>query len=121
MNEGTKKECVRALCEYERKKVLLENLSDTLSTYEAIGHCDTDKIRCQVMMLSCEIRRVERALDALGKSERLALEHFYIRRSDGAAEAVCEELSVERSQAYRYRSSGLEGFALAFCKGEDGR
>ena len=119
MDEVTKKECVRALCEYERKKVLLENLSDTLCTYEALGHCEVKKLRCQVMMLSCEIRRVERALDALGKSERLALEHFYIRRSEGAAEDVCEELSVERSQAYRYRSSGLEGFALAFYREEE--
>ncbi len=116
MDERIKKECEDALVDLEKNKILLENLSDRLSTLEALGHDDAEGVRTQVMMLSCELRRVERALDALSKSERIALQHFYIRRSDGAAEVVCEELSVERSQAYRYRKSGLESFAAAFCK-----
>ncbi len=119
MDEKIKKECEAALTEYEKNKVLLENLQDRLSTLEALGHGETEVVRSQVMMLSCEIRRVERALDALSKSERLALQHFYIKRTDGASEVVCEELSVERSQAYRYRKSGLESFAAAFCKEVD--
>lgn len=116
MDERIKKECEDALTNFEKNKVLLENLSDRLCTLEALGHDEAEGVRGQVMMLSCQLRQIERALDSLGKSERLALEHFYIRRTEGASEVVCEELSVERSQAYRYRKSGLESFAAAFCK-----
>lgn len=55
---------------------------------------------------------VERALNQLTPEERKILDRFYIHRSKGNPERLCEELHLERSQVYGRKNSALRHFTL---------
>ena len=59
----------------------------------------------------------ESGLEALPEEDRLILDRFFVHRSKGAAERLCEELDREKAQVYRRRDRALKRFTLALYGG----
>ena len=62
---------------------------------------------------------IERGLRALDPDERCALEKFYIKRTPGAAQALCEVFIVEQAQVYRIKDRALKKFTRGMFGWED--
>lgn len=58
------------------------------------------------------IRLMDSALSELTEEERLILTRFYIQRDRGAADRLCGELHLERSQVYARKNAALRRFTL---------
>lgn len=56
---------------------------------------------------------VDGGLSVLGKEERLVLERFYIHPEKGAADRLCGELNLEKSQVYARKDAALLHFTRA--------
>ena len=56
--------------------------------------------------------RMDKALSMLDDQERLVLERFYINRSPGYIDRLCEELGYERAQIYRKKDAALYKFTV---------
>lgn len=73
--------------------------------------------RQELMFLHTDALRwvefVERGLSVLTGEERLILDRFYIHRSKGNVDRLCEELCVERSRVYKLKDQALRHFTLA--------
>ena len=56
---------------------------------------------------------MESGLGVLDEDERLVLDRFYIHRSKGNVNRLCEELGVEKPTVYRRRNRALYLFTIA--------
>lgn len=56
---------------------------------------------------------VESGLSALDTEERHILDRFFIHRTKGNADRLCEELGVEKTRVYELRNQALRKFTLA--------
>lgn len=63
-----------------------------------------------------EIQTTEKGLEGLTIEQKRILEKFYISRSHGYIEDLCEELCVERSRIYTLKDEALKKFTIS-CYG----
>ncbi len=56
--------------------------------------------------------RVEECLDYLPQRQRLALWHFYVRRTDDYIDILCEKLALERTAVYLLKDKALDTFCM---------
>lgn len=55
---------------------------------------------------------MDSALSELSEEERLILDRFYIHRSKGNVDRLCEEMHLEKAQVYRNKDAALRRFTL---------
>lgn len=58
------------------------------------------------------VRLVDAGLEILSQEERLLLDRFYIHPAKGNVDRLCEELGVEKSEAYRRKDRALRHFTI---------
>lgn len=63
-----------------------------------------------------EIKIIERGLSVLSDDERKILTRFYINRSKGYIERLCDELFISKTELYRRRDNALKRFTMV-CYG----
>lgn len=135
-----KREAVDKLKNYEAHKLALESLPKEIrrleSSFAGIRSATTDGTPIsgggntrEDSMLSNIVHRdelkrrlkearlwvsmVDKALAVLDDEEQLVLDRFYIHRTKGAVEALCESLNLEKSAVYDRRDKALRHFTLA--------
>lgn len=135
-----KREAIDKLKNYEAHKQALECLTKEIrrleSAYTGIRSATTDGTPIsgggntrEDSMLSNIVHRdelkrllkearlwvsmVDKALAVLDDEEQLVLERFYIHRTKGTVEALCESLNLEKSAVYDRRDKALRHFTLA--------
>ena len=59
------------------------------------------------------VAMVDAGLAVLDEEERLTLDRFYIHRTKGNVDRLCEELGVEKATVYRRRDSALRHFIIS--------
>lgn len=138
-----KKISIERLRDYEARKQALESIPEQIKTLEmnltSVRSATTDGIpirgngnRREEMLINNiamreelqnnydiaerEVKITEKGLDALTKEQRRILYKFYIARSHGHIDALCEELCVEKSRVYTLKDEALKKFAVA-CYG----
>ena len=57
--------------------------------------------------------RMDKALSMLDDQERLVLERFYINRSPGYVDRLCEELGYEVRNIYKIKDAALKKFTIS--------
>ena len=72
-----------------------------------------DELKRRLKEARLWVAQVDKALAVLDDEERLVLDRFYIHRANGAVEALCESLSLEKSAVYDRRDKALRHFTLA--------
>ena len=135
-----KREAIDKLKNYEAHKQALECLTKEIrrleSAYTGIRSATTDGTPIsgggntrEDSMLSNIVHRdelkrllkearlwvfmVDKALAVLDDEEQLVLDRFYIHRTKGTVEALCESLNLEKSAVYDRRDKALRHFTLA--------
>lgn len=63
-----------------------------------------------------EVAITEKGLEGLTKDEKTVLTRFFISRSFGHVEKLCEELHIEKTKAYTLKDEALKKFTMA-CYG----
>ncbi len=59
------------------------------------------------------VETVNEAFGVLTDEERLVLDRFYIHRSKGSLDSLCEEMGLEKSAVYDRRDKALRHFTIA--------
>lgn len=132
-----KAEAVDRLTQYDAAQRAAENLAGEVLRLEELlkspgvartepgkgGRSREDWQLNQMMLLEetrSRLRQTQRwlqstggALEALDPEERLVLQRLFVQPRKGAVEALCRELSAERSSVYRRRDQALRRFTLA--------
>ena len=72
-----------------------------------------DELKRRLKEARLWVAQVDKALAVLDDEERLVLDRFYIHRTKGAVEALCESLNLEKSAVYDRRDKALRHFTLA--------
>ena len=72
-----------------------------------------DELKRRLKEARLWVAQVDKALAVLDDEERLVLDRFYIHRTKGAVEALCESLNLEKSAVYGRRDKALRHFTLA--------
>lgn len=72
-----------------------------------------EQIRGRILQTQTWLEAMDSALGVLSQEERLVLSRFFIRPQKGAADQLCQDLSIERTAVYRLRDKCLERFTLA--------
>ena len=135
-----KKEAIEDLSRYQMMKVGLRNLNEELQALEqtsadapaafrrepvvqggkraadeAVLHriVRRDRLSASRDALRATLRRMDRALRMLSDEERNVLTHFYIERTPGAAQLLCEQLCYEQAHIYRIKDAALKKFTIA--------
>lgn len=71
-----------------------------------------DKLRRDYEICLRDVERLDSALARLPSNERILLERFYISRSKGYVDRLCEELGYERTQIYRLKDTALRNLGM---------
>ena len=74
---------------------------------------DRDELKRLLKEARLWVFMVDKALAVLDDEEQLVLDRFYIHRTKGAVEALCESLNLEKSAVYDRRDRALRHFTLA--------
>ncbi len=72
-----------------------------------------DELKRRLKEARLWVAQVDKALAILDDEERLVLDRFYIHRTKGAVEVLCESLNLEKSAIYDRRDKALRHFTLA--------
>ncbi len=72
-----------------------------------------DELKRRLKEARLWVTTVDKALAVLDDTECLMLERFYIRRSKGSIDDLCEQLNVEKATVYRRRDAALRRFTIA--------
>lgn len=72
-----------------------------------------DELKRRLKEARLWVAQVDKALAVLDDEEQLVLDRFYIHRTKGAVEALCESLNLEKSAVYDRRDRALRHFTLA--------
>ena len=135
---------VQRLRDYESRKEALENLAEQIAGLEdrftAIRSATTDSTPVQggndnrqeqmliyniatreelqknMEIIKKEIAVTEKALNTLTESEKKILTRFYINRSKGYVDRLCEELYISKTELYRQKEDALKKFTM-LCYG----
>lgn len=144
MSYNWRTDAIEKLKDYEINKVgicnLTEQIQQLMENYTAIRSATTDgtpvqggtsnkreemlinniSLRCELekkldeTKLSVEV--VERSLEVLTETERKILHRFFIHRTKGYVERLCDELYVSKTELYRQKDEALKRFTMA-CYG----
>lgn len=72
-----------------------------------------DELKRRLKEARLWVAQVDKALAVLDDEEQLVLDRFYIHRTKGTVEALCESLNLEKSAVYDRRDKALRHFTLA--------
>lgn len=135
---------IERLRDYENKKAAVVSLTEQIKIledkYKSIRSATTDSTpvqggngnRREEMMINNistreelknnlkitkhEITITERGFEALDDTEKKILTRFYINRSKGYVERLCDELFISKTELYRQKDEALKKFTSA-CYG----
>lgn len=75
-----------------------------------------EELQRNLEIVKREIQTTEKGLAGLTKDQKRILHKFYISRTHGHVEDLCEELCIERSRVYTLKDEALKSFTMA-CYG----
>jgi hypothetical protein len=75
-----------------------------------------DELKTNLEIAKREVETTEKGLARLTDEQRKVLYRFYISRSHGHIEALCEELCLEKSRVYKIKDEALKQFTMS-CYG----
>jgi hypothetical protein len=135
---------IQRLRDYEDRKRAIDNLTEQINSLEdkftAIRAATTDstpvqggnenrreqmlihniatreELKNNLEIIKQEIDITEKGLDVLTETERLILTRFYINRSKGYIERLCDELFISKTELYRQKDEALKRFTMV-CYG----
>ena len=135
---------IQRLRDYEDRKAAVDNLTEQLELLEdkftAIRSATTDSTPVQggnenrreqmlihniatreelqnnLEITKQEIAITEKGLAALTETEKKILQRFYINRTKGYVERLCDELYVSKTELYRQKDEALKRFTMV-CYG----
>lgn len=135
---------IQRLRDYEDRKRAIDNLTEQINSLEdkftAIRAATTDstpvqggnenrreqmlihniatreELKNNLEIIKQEIDITEKGLDVLTDTERLILTRFYINRSKGYIERLCDELFISKTELYRQKDEALKRFTMV-CYG----
>lgn len=135
---------IQRLRDYEDRKRAINNLTEQINSLEdkftAIRAATTDstpvqggnenrreqmlihniatreELKNNLEIIKQEIDITEKGLDVLTETERLILTRFYINRSKGYVERLCDELFISKTELYRQKDEALKRFTMV-CYG----
>ena len=135
---------IQRLRDYEERKTAIDNLTEQIETLEdkftAIRAATTDSTPVQggnenkreqmlihniatreelqknLEITKQEIAITEKGLAALTETEKKILERFYINRTKGYVERLCDELYISKTELYRQKEDALKRFTMV-CYG----
>lgn len=135
---------IQRLRDYESRKESVKNLNEQISNLEekavAIRSAITDskpvqggngnrseemlihniatreELKKNLAIAENEIAMTEKGLAALTENEIKILTRFYISRSKGYVERLCDELFVSKTELYRQKDEALKKFTM-ICYG----
>ena len=88
----------------KREEMLIQNISTR------------EELKNNLEITKHEIEITEKGLAALTDEERKILERFYINRSKGYIDRLCDELFVSKTELYRQKDEALKKFTIV-CYG----
>lgn len=135
---------IQRLRDYENRKAAIENLTEQIKLLEekfkAIRSATTDgtpvqggndnkreemlihniatreELQKNLDITIQEVELIEKGLAALTEDEKRILERFYINRSKGYVERLCDELFISKTELYRQKEEALKKFTMV-CYG----
>lgn len=135
---------IQRLKDYEDRKTAVDNITEQISVlndkFTAIRSATTDSTPVQggnenrreqmlihnistreelqksLDLTKKELAITEKGLAALTETERKILTRFYINRSKGHVDRLCDELYVSKTELYRQKDEALKRFTMA-CYG----
>lgn len=135
---------IQRLRDYEDRKIAVDNLAEQINSLEdkftAIRAATTDstpvqggnenrreqmlihnistreELKNNLDIIKREIEITEKGLAVLTETERLILTRFYINRSKGYIERLCDELFISKTELYRQKDEALKRFTMV-CYG----
>lgn len=135
---------IQRLRDYEDRKRAIDSLAEQINSLEdkftAIRAATTDstpvqggnenrreqmlihniatreELKNNLEIIKQEIDITEKGLDVLTETERLILTRFYINRSKGYIERLCDELFISKTELYRQKDEALKRFTMV-CYG----
>lgn len=75
-----------------------------------------DELKNNLKIAKHEIAITEKGLAALTEDEKKILHRFYINRSKGYVERLCDELFISKTELYRQKDEALKKFTMV-CYG----
>ena len=75
-----------------------------------------EELENNLAIVECEIAITEKGLAALNETEKKILTRFYINRTKGYIERLCDELYISKTELYRQKDEALKRFTMA-CYG----
>ena len=128
-----KKELIDELKSHEARKEAIYNLTEridlTKNQIYNISACQTaekvetshdnsddirlskmvelEKLRIRKVITQKRVKLVQKCLDSLSKEQRLIIEHFYIKRTEGYIAELEEALFLSRTQIYKEKDNAL--------------
>jgi hypothetical protein len=75
-----------------------------------------EELKNNLELTKREIAITEKGLAALTEDERKILTRFYINRSKGYIERLCDELFISKTELYRQKDNALKRFTMV-CYG----
>lgn len=90
--------------ENKREQMLISNISMR------------DELQKNLEMVKAEISITEKGLAILTKAEREVLQRFYINRTKGYIQRLCDDLYISKTELYRQKDIALKKFTMA-CYG----
>lgn len=135
---------IQRLRDYENRKAAIENLTEQIKLLEekfkAIRSATTDatpvqggndnkreemlihniatreELQKNLDITIQEVELTEKGLATLNEDEKRILERFYINRSKGYVERLCDELFISKTELYRQKEEALKKFTMV-CYG----
>ena len=135
---------IQRLKDYEDRKTAVDNITEQISVlndkFTSIRSATTDSTPVQggnenrreqmlihnistreelqksLDLTKKELAITEKGLAALTETERKILTRFYINRSKGYVDRLCDELYVSKTELYRQKDEALKRFTMA-CYG----
>jgi hypothetical protein len=135
---------IERLRDYENKKAAVVSLTEQIKIledkYKSIRSATTDstpvqggngnrreemlinnistreELKNNLKITKHEITITERGFEALDDTEKKILTRFYINRSKGYVERLCDELFISKTELYRQKDEALKKFTSA-CYG----
>lgn len=135
---------IQKLRDYENRKDAVESLTEQIKLLEdnftAIRSATTDatpvqggnenrreqmlihniatreELQNNLKIIKHEIAITEAGLKCLTETEKKILQRFYINRSKGYIERLCDELYISKTELYRQKDEALKRFTMA-CYG----
>ena len=74
---------------------------------------ERQRLDCNFQAIEKLVLQVEKALSMLSEQEQLVLNRFYVNRSSGYVDRLCEELGYEARNIYNIKDAALRKFTIS--------